>query len=181
MDLRPTRPDDANSLAEIYGHAVLHGLGTFEETPPTIAEMDARRVRVADFGLPHVVAVIGGRVAGYSCAAPFRPRPGYRFTAEDSVYVAPWAVGRGVGRALLLRVVEDCEALGLRRLVAAIGDSKNVASIAMHQACGFAVAGVLPAVGWKFGRWVDVVFMQRGLNGGHSETPKAPGLDLREP
>lgn len=180
MLVRPTLPSDAEALAAIYGDAALHGFGTFEETPPSPAEMEVRRARVVGFGLPHVVAELEGEVVGFACAVPFRPRPAYRYAAEDSVYVAPAAKGRGVGRALLERVVADCEALSLRRLVAAVGDSDNTGSIRLHEACGFTRAGVLPAMGFKHGRWVDVVFLQRALGAGDRGTPTAAGLMLGE-
>ena len=181
MLVRPTIPSDAAALAAIYGDAALNGLGTFEEAPPTPAEMEARRGRVAAHGLPHLVAEIDGDVVGYVCAVPFRPRPAYRFTVEDSVYVAPEAKGRGVGRALLQAVIAHCEAMGLRRMVALVGDSGNAGSIRLHEACGFVRVGVLPAVGFKHGRWVDVVFLHRPLGAGGAEPPLATGLRLEEP
>lgn len=181
MEVRPTTATDAPALAAVYGHAALHGLGTFEEEAPSPAEMEARRLRCTGLGLPHLVATLEGRVAGFAAAVPFRPRAAYRYTAEDSVYVAPWAQGRGVGGALLRALVAECEALGLRRLLAVIGDGGNAGSIALHRACGFVPAGVLPAVGWKHGRWLDVVLMQRDLNGGGAAPPDAPGLRLGEP
>ena len=180
MIVRATEPRDAAGLAEVYADAVLHGLGTFEEAPPSPAEMEARRAKVAGYGLPHLVAEDGGRVLGFAYAGPFRPRPAYRFTAEDTVYVHPGAKGRGVGRALLAEVVARCEAMGLRQLVALVGDSGNAASIRLHEALGFERAGLLPGVGHKHGRWVDVVWMRLELNGGAASAPGAAGLDLRE-
>ena len=158
-----------------------HGLGTFEETPPSPGEMEGRRLKVARHGLPHVVAERGGRVLGFAYAAPFRPRHAYRFTAEDSVYVHPEAQGLGLGRDLLAAVVSACGSRGLRRLVALVGDSGNAASLRLHEGLGFERAGVLAAVGFKHGRWVDVVWLQRALNGGDADTPATQGLDLREP
>ena len=182
MIVRPTESSDAAGLAEVYADAVLHGLGTFEEEPPSPAEMEARRRRVAGFGLPHlVVQDEGGRVLGFAYAGPFRPRPAYRYTAEDTVYVHPDAKGRGVGRALLSEVVKRCTALGLRQLVALVGDSGNASSIRLHEALGFERAGLLPAVGHKHGRWVDVVWMRLALGDGAASAPDAPGLDLQEP
>jgi L-amino acid N-acyltransferase YncA len=180
MRLRPTGPGDAPALAAIYGHAARHGFGTFEDAAPSPEEMERRRARIAALGLPHLVAELDGRAAGFACATPFRPRAAYRFTAEDSVYVAPWAQGRGVGRALLQGVAEACEAMGLRQLVALIGDSENAGSIALHRACGFEVAGVLPAVGFKHGRWVDVVLMRRALGPGAATPAGGGGLALGE-
>jgi phosphinothricin acetyltransferase len=166
MIVRPARPQDAPALAAIYAHDVLYGTGTFEEEPPGAEEMAARLTAVQDRGLPWVAAEVEGRVLAYAYAAPYRLRSAYRYTAEDSVYVAPEAKGRGLGRAVLQAVVVECEALGLRRLIGVIGDSANAASIGLHRALGFEPAGRLPAVGFKHGRWLDVVLMQRPLNGG---------------
>lgn len=177
MIVRPAVEADAPALAAIYGHAVLHGFGTFEETPPTTAEMAARWRNIVDRGLPYVVGEDdAGRVLGYAYAGPFRPRPGYRFTVEDSVYVAPDAVGRGVGRAVLAEVLSACQALGLRQVLAVIGDSGNLASIALHRALGFADVGVSRGLGFRHGRWVDVVHMQKALNGGDTRPPQGPGI-----
>lgn len=178
MIVRPATDEDAAALAAIYGHHVLHGFGTFETTPPDAAWMDRRRREVQGYGLPYLVAEAEGRVLGFAYASPFRPRPGYRFTAEDSVYVAPDAIGRGVGRAVLSEVVAACEALGLRQLVAVIGDSGNAASIGLHRSLGFQDAGVGRSLGHKHGRWVDIVWMQKALNGGDTRAPDAPGLAL---
>ncbi|WP_293675749.1 GNAT family N-acetyltransferase [uncultured Phenylobacterium sp.] len=178
MIIRAAEPGDAAALAAIYGHAVLEGFGTFEETPPSPAEMEARRAAVAARGLPYLVAEADGQVLGFAYAAPFRTREAYRFTLEDSVYVAPDAVGRGVGRAVLRAVVAACEALGVRQLVAVIGDSGNAASIGLHRSLGFAPAGVGRSFGFKHGRWVDVVWMQKSINGGDEHPPDGPGVDL---
>ena len=176
-NLRETTPADAPALARIYAHAVLHGIGTFEETPPAPAEMERRRGEVAGWGLPHLVACdAAGAVVGFACAAPFRTRVGYRWTAETSIYVDPAAQGTGVGAALLGAVVRRCEALGLRRLVAVVGGSENAASLAVHARHGFAPAGAIPGAGVKFGRWVDVVILHRALNGGAADLPDGPGL-----
>ncbi|MDB5477487.1 MAG: phosphinothricin N-acetyltransferase [Phenylobacterium sp.] len=178
MIVRAATEADAVALAAIYGHHVLTGFGTFETTPPDAAWMDGRRREVQGYGLPFLVAEEDGRVLGYAYASPFRPRPGYRFTAEDSVYVAPDAVGKGVGRAVLSQVVAACEAAGLRQLVAVIGDSENAASIGLHRSLGFEPAGVGRSFGHKHGRWVDIVWMQKALNGGDSRDPDRPGLSL---
>ena len=180
MIIRATGAADAEALAAIYGHAVLHGFGTFETVPPDAAAMNARRETVQGYGLPHLVADDGGQILGFAYAGPFRPRSGYRFTAEDSVYVAPDAQGRGVGRALLKPVLDACEAYGLRQVVAVIGDSGNVASIALHRALGFEHQGVGRSFGYKHGRWVDIVWMQKSLNGGDSREPDCPGIPLEE-
>lgn len=178
LTIRPARPDDAAALAAIYGDAVLHGSGTFEEVPPPPEEMAVRLAAIRAKGLPYYVAELDGAVAAYSYASPFRPRTGYRFTAEDSVYVAPSAKGRGLGRLLLSRVIADCEALQLRQLMAVIGGSENTASIALHTSLGFEMKGVMTGVGFKLGRWMDIVMMQRPLNGGIETLPTAPGLPL---
>jgi L-amino acid N-acyltransferase YncA len=178
MIVRPATEADAATLATIYGHHVLHGFGTFEETPPSPVEMDARRRGIVAHGLPYLVADAGGSVLGFAYANVFRPRAAYRYTVEDSVYVAPEALGRGVGRAVLGAVLQACEDLGLRQVVAVIGDSANAASIGLHAALGFQPAGVGGSFGFKHGRWVDIVWMQKALNGGDSHAPDAPGLRL---
>jgi phosphinothricin acetyltransferase len=178
MIVRAATEADAETLAAIYGHHVLHGFGTFETVPPAAAWMDARRREVQGYGLPFLAAETAGRVLGYAYASPFRPRPGYRFTAEDSVYVAPDAIGKGVGRAMLSEVIAACEAFGLRQLVAVIGDSQNAASIGLHRALGFEPAGVGKSFGFKHGRWVDIVWMQKPLNGGDTRPPDGAGLSL---
>jgi L-amino acid N-acyltransferase YncA len=161
--VRPCRADDLPAVAAIYAHHVLHGLASFEEVPPGEAELARRREEVLGHGLPWLVAELGGSVAGYAYAAPYRARPAYRFTVEDSVYVAPGLGGRGVGRALLGRLVGLCEAAGRRQMVAVIGDSANLGSVRLHERLGFRRVGVLEAVGCKHGRWVDSVLMQRAL------------------
>ncbi len=181
MRVRDAAPADAPALAAIYGHHVLNGVGTFEETPPTAEEMVRRLGAVCALGLPYLVAV-GPEVEeilGFAYASAFRPRAAYRYTAEDSVYVAPGQQGRGVGRALVSAVVARCEALGLRQLIAVIGGSENDASIGLHRSLGFEMKGVMPAVGFKHGRWVDVVQMQKSLNAGAAAPPSGLGLDLR--
>jgi phosphinothricin acetyltransferase len=178
MLIRPATQADAQALAAIYGHHVLHGFGTFEEAPPSAQDMDARRRAVIAHGLPWLVAEDAGRVLGYAYAAPFRPRAAYRYTVEDSVYVAPEAQGRGIGKAMLAQVLADCEALGLRQAIAVIGDSANAGSIALHAALGFTRQGLARSVGFKHGRWVDVVWMQKPLNDGDAGVPEATGLEL---
>ena len=154
---------DLPAIQAIYAHHVLTGLASFEELPPDLAEMARRRAELSARGLPHLVAEADGRVLGYAYAGPYRARIAYRFTVEDSVYVAPDATGRGLGRLLLARLIADCEALGARQMVAVIGDSGNAASIGLHRALGFEHTGTLRDVGSKFGRWVDTVLMQRPL------------------
>lgn len=177
--LRETGPADAAALARVYAHAVRHGIGTFEETPPLPAEMERRRLEAHGYGLPHLVAVdASGEVLGFAYGSPFRTRWGYRWTAETTVYVDPVAQGRGVGSLLVGGLVSRCEAMGLRQLIGVIGGSENAASLAVHARHGFVHAGLLPHVGVKFGRWIDVVFMRRDLNGGGADIPTAPGLPL---
>ncbi len=176
--VREATAADADAIAAIYAHAVLHGFGTFETVPPDAAWADAKRREVQGYGLPFVVAEADGRVLGYAYAGPFRARPGYRYTVEDSVYVAPDAQGRGVGRATLSAVLAACEAKGLRQVVAVIGDSENAGSIGLHKALGFEPAGVGRSFGYKLGRWVDIVWMQKPLNGGDARPPDGEGIPL---
>jgi L-amino acid N-acyltransferase YncA len=178
MIIRPAVEADAGALAAIYGHHVVHGLGTFEEVEPSAQDMAGRLAAVVGRGLPYLVAEIEGRVAGYAYAGLFRTRAAYRYTVEDSVYIAPDRMGQGVGKALLGEVIVQCEAMGLRQMVALIGDSGNSGSIGVHRSCGFAHVGVFTGLGFKAGRWVDVVMMQRALNAGDGSTPDAAGLSL---
>jgi phosphinothricin acetyltransferase len=178
MIVRDATPEDAEAMAAIYGHDAVHGTGTFEEAAPSAAEMTARLANLQARNMPWVVAEEDGRVLAFAYAAPYRPRAAYRYTAEDSVYVAPDAQGRGVGRAVLERIIAECEARGLRQLVAVIGDSANVGSVALHRALGFEPIGVLPDTGFKHGRWLDVVLMQKPLNGGSETPPEGPGIPL---
>ena len=159
-------------MQAVYAHHVLHGLGSFELEPPSVEEMAERRRAIVGLSLPYLVAAGGdGEVVGFAYAAPYRTRPAYRSTVEDSVYVAPTAQGRGLGRALLDEVVRRCVAAGTRQMVAVIGDSGNRGSVALHAAAGFREVGVLRAVGWKHGRWVDTVIMQRELGVGDGAAP----------
>ena len=178
MIVRPATAADAPALAAIYGDAVLNGFGTFEEVAPSAADMDGRRRAVQDMGLPYLVAEEDGAVLGFAYAGPFRPRAAYRYTLEDSVYVAPEAKGKGVGRTVLSAVIAACEALGVRQLMAVIGDSENAGSIGLHRSLGFEQTGVGRSVGFKHGRWVDIVHMQKPLNGGDGRAPDAPGITL---
>lgn len=180
MLIRAVEDADIPAMAAIYGHHVLTGFGSFEETPPTEEAMAGRIAAVRVLDLPWLVAEEAGEVVGYAYASAFRPRPGYRYTAEDSVYVAPEAAGRGVGRAVLSAVIARCEAMGLRRMLAVIGDSGNAASIGLHRALGFELVGIARGVGFKHGRWVDLVWMQRALNEGDQVPPAGAGLPLFE-
>ncbi|MCW5730072.1 MAG: N-acetyltransferase [Alphaproteobacteria bacterium] len=171
MLLRAALPADLPVVTEIYAHHVLTGLASFEETPPDIAEMTARFAAVRQAGLPWLVAEAGEKILGYAYASPYRSRPAYRFTVEDSIYVADGVRRRGVGRLLLARLIEECEAAGRRQMIAIIGDSANTASIGLHAAFGFRHAANLRSVGFKFGRWVDSVIMQRPLGPGDVSLP----------
>ncbi|MDB5431406.1 MAG: phosphinothricin N-acetyltransferase [Caulobacter sp.] len=181
LTIRPATAADAPALAAIYGHHCLHGFGTFEEEAPSAEEMAQRLAAVTARGLPYLVAERDGQVAGFAYAGPFRPRAAYRYTAEDSVYIAPDHQGQGVGKALLIEIIAACEALGLRQLMAVIGDSGNTGSLALHRSLGFEQTGMGHSVGFKLGRWVDIVHMQRALNGGDARPAEGPGLALREP
>ena len=169
--IRDFIPDDLETVTQIYAHHVLHGTATFEETPPSLDEMTHRYQKVRALGLPWLVAEADGVVSGFAYAAPFRERSAYRFTLEDSVYVDAAHHQRGVGRALLTELVARCEALGYRQMIAAIGDTANHASIGLHGALSFQRAGVYQKVGLKFGRWLDVVLMQRSLGEGDRSLP----------
>ena len=171
--VRASTDADVARCAEIYGHHVLHGTASFEVEPPSVEEMRKRRASVLDLGLPHLVAEVEGRVLGYAYAANWRPRPAYKFSVEDSIYIDHEAVGRGVGKALLPVLIEQCTALGKRQMVAVIGDSAQTPSIRLHQGCGFEMVGTIKSIGFKFGRWLDSVLMQRALGPGDSTPPGA--------
>ena len=170
--IRPSTGADLAAIVGIYRPEVLHGSASFELTPPEEAEMGRRRAAVLALELPYLVAEIDGAVVAYAYAGPYHARPGYRFTVEDSIYVASDARGRGVGGALLRELIARCEAWGARRMIAVIGDSANAASIALHARAGFRSIGCLPAVGWKHGRWLDSVLMQRALGEGEGTAPE---------
>ena len=163
MLVRDSREDDMGAVQAIYAHHVLHGTASFEEEPPSLPEMLRRRADVLARGLPYLVAELDGRVAGYSYASPYRARPAYRFSIENSVYVDQARPRGGIGRALLAALIERCEQGDWRQMIAVIGDSANAPSIGLHAALGFRSVGVLQAVGFKHGRWVDSVLMQRSL------------------
>ncbi len=169
--IRPAERDDLPTITAIYRHHVLHGFASFEEEPPGLAEMTRRFEEMLGRRLPYLAAVAGDRVVGYAYAGPYRARSAYRFTLEDSVYVASDAARSGIGRALLTRLIADCTPLGFRQMVAVIGDSAHVPSIRLHEALGFSRAGLLRSVGFKFGRWVDSVLMQRPLGPGDADMP----------
>jgi L-amino acid N-acyltransferase YncA len=170
--IRPSRDADLPAITAIYGHHVLHGTGTFETTPPTETEMTARRADVLGKGLPWLVLEDGGRVLGYAYCQWFKPRPAYRYSAEDSIYLHPDAAGQGLGRQLLAALLAQAEAAGVRKLIAVIGDSANAGSIGVHRALGFQQVGTIASCGWKFGRWLDIVLMDRVIGAGDSAPPQ---------
>lgn len=170
--VRDATPQDMASVQLIYAQHVLHGTATFEEAPPSLEEMQARRAIVLELGLPYLVAEIDGTVAGYCYATLYRPRSAYRYTIEDSVYLAPQYYGHGAGKALLSALIERCEAGPWRQMIAVIAGNQNVASIGLHRSMGFKHAGTQMATGYKFNQWIDVVFMQRHLSEGSSTPPR---------
>jgi len=175
LTLRPSVPGDLEAIARIYAWHAEHGTGTFELVGPDLDEMTRRRDDVLDKGLPWLVAARGGQILGYAYANVFRPRLAFRFSVEDSVYVAPAAQGQGIGRLLLAELIARCEARGARQMFAVIGDGANAASVGVHRSLGFTDVGVMRAAGWKFERWLDVVILQRRLGLGEH----APPLEAR--
>lgn len=169
--IRPSRDEDMPIITAIYAHHVRHSTGTFELTPPSQTDMGQRRAEVLSRGLPYLVAQDGEQIVGFAYCNWFRPRPAYRFAAEDSIYLAPEALGRGTGRALLAELIASAQRAGMRKLIAVIGDSANAASIGVHHACGFSHAGVLTSSGWKFNQWLDTVLMEKPLGAGNSTSP----------
>jgi L-amino acid N-acyltransferase YncA len=173
--IRPSRDDDVAAIAAIYGHHVLNSVASFEEAAPNAEEMAKRRTELVGRGLPYLVAERGSKVLGYCYAGPHRTRIGYRFSLEDSIYIDPGEIGRGIGKALLTQVVERSAALGYRQMIAVIGGSETTGSIRLHAALGFTHVGVLINIGFKFGRWVDSVLMQRPLGQGADTLPGRGG------
>jgi len=171
--IRPATDADIANITSIYAHHVLHGTGTFETTPPDEKDIEARRSDVLTRGLPYLVLEDATGVIGFAYCNWFKPRPAYRFSAEDSIYLAPEAVGKGLGRQLLTELIARAERCGVRQMLAVIGDSNNKGSIGVHQGCGFEHTGVLRSSGWKFNRWLDVVLMQRSLGLGDSAPAKS--------
>lgn len=169
--IRPSRDEDIAAIARIYGHHVLHGTGTFETTAPSETDMAQRRADVLGKGLPWLVLEVDGEVMGFAYGNWFKPRPAYRFSVEDSIYLAPEAAGRGLGRLLMTELLAALERAGVRKVMAVIGDSANAGSIGVHKALGFTHAGTIEACGWKFGRWLDIVLMQRPLGQGDRTPP----------
>jgi len=170
--IRPSTDADLPAITAIYAHHVLHGTGTFEIDPPTETDMAGRRADVLGRGLPWLVAEQDGQVLGFAYANWFKPRPAYRFSAEDSIYVADNARGMGLGRQLLAELIAQAEAVGVRKLLAVIGDSANAGSIGVHRALGFTDVGVMRSMGWKFGAWRDIVLMEKTLGTGDTTSPE---------
>ena len=169
--IRTADSTDIPAITRIYDHAVMYGTASFEIEPPDEIEMARRYNSLLNGGYPYLVAELDGAIVGYACAGPYRTRPAYHWTVEDSIYVAPAAYRRGIGRALLERLIEDSTAHGFRQMIAVIGDSAQTASIELHRAAGFRYVGNIENVGFKFGRWLDSVIMQRALGPGVSTTP----------
>ena len=171
MPIRTAEPRDIAAIIRIYAHAVEHGTASFELEAPDQAEITKRYKTLREGRFPFIVADVDGAVAGYAYAGPYRPRPAYRFTVEDSIYIDPTMQRRGIGRALLQRLLTEAEAEGFRQMVAVIGDSGQTASIELHKALGFRMVGTFEAVGYKFGRWLDSVMMQKPLGAGATTIP----------
>jgi L-amino acid N-acyltransferase YncA len=171
LEIRAATAADLPVVTKIYEQAVRHGTATFELVPPDLAEMTRRFNALMDGGFPYLIATLDGGVAGYAYAGPYRPRPAYRFTVENSVYLEPAAHRRGIGLQLMHRLIAECEARGFRQMIAVIGDSANAGSIGVHARCGFQMIGTHPSVGLKFGRWLDTVMMQLALGDGATNVP----------
>ena len=171
LEIRPATEADLPAITAIYDDAVRHGTATFELIPPDLVEMTRRYKALTEGGFPYFTALLEGRVAGYAYAGAYRPRPAYRFTVENSVYLEPAIHRRGIGLQLLQRLIAECEARGYRQMIAVIGDSANAESIGVHTRCGFQMIGTHPHVGLKFGRWLDTVMMQLALGAGATTVP----------
>jgi phosphinothricin acetyltransferase len=171
MPIRTAEPRDIAAITRIYAHAVEHGTASFELEAPDQAEITRRYTALCEGRFPFIVADINGQVAGFAYAGPYRPRPAYRFAVEDSIYIDPTMQRRGIGRALLQRLLAEAESEGFRQMVAVIGDSAQTASIELHKALGFRMVGSFEAVGYKFGRWLDSVMMQKPLGKGATTAP----------
>jgi L-amino acid N-acyltransferase YncA len=169
--IRHATQTDLPEITAIYDHAVRTGTATFELDSPGLGEMTARFTNLTGSGFPYFVATVDGRIAGYAYAGPYRPRPAYRFTVENSVYLPPEMHRRGIGLKLLTTLVDESAARGFRQMIAVIGDSANAGSIGVHTRAGFQMVGTHQNVGFKFGRWLDTVMMQRALGPGATTTP----------
>ena len=173
-NIRASSAQDIAAITAIYAHHVLNGTGTFETTPPSVEDMTARRADVLSRDLPFLVAEKDGQILGFAYCNWFKPRPAYRYSAEDSIYMADGERGRGAGKQLLTALGVEAQAAGVRKLIAVIGDSANQGSVRVHEAVGFTHVGVLKACGWKFGKWLDVVLMEKALGLGDSTSPELP-------
>ena len=171
--IRASHETDIPAITALYTDYVLHSTCTFEVDPPTQADMAARRAEVLGRGLPWLVLEEAGQVLGYAYCNWFKPRPAYRYSAENSIYLAPAAQGRGLGRMLLTGLAAQAEATGVRKLIAVIGDSGNAASVGLHRSLGFEPVGTIRSCGWKFGRWLDIVLMEKTLGDGDRSAPQA--------
>ena len=171
--IRPSTDTDIPAITAIYAHHVLHGTGTFETDPPSAQDMAARRSDVLSKNLPYLVVEDEAGVLGFAYCNWFKPRPAYRYSAEDSIYLAPSARGKGLGKLLLTELMAQAERRGVRKLIAVIGDSANQGSVGLHKACGFNHVGLLANCGWKFDRWLDVVLMDKTIGSGSSNPPNS--------
>jgi phosphinothricin acetyltransferase len=169
--IRPSQPNDMPAIKAIYKHHVLHGTGTFEIDPPSLEDMTARREDVLSKGLPYLVLENENQVVGFAYCNWFKPRPAYRFSAEDSIYLAADTAGKGWGRMLLAELCQAAEKAGIRKLIAVIGDSGNAGSIGVHTSLGFQHVGIVSGCGWKFERWLDIVMMEKALGLGQAHPP----------
>lgn len=170
--IRPSVDGDLVAITRIYAHNVLNGTGTFETSPPSEEDMRARRADVLGKNLPWIVLELGGQVVGFAYGNWFKPRPAYRFSVEDSIYLAPEALGKGLGKLLMAELLLQLERRGIRKVMAVIGDSANLGSIGVHRSAGFEHVGVIDSCGWKFGRWLDIVLMQKTLGLGNTTPPE---------
>ena len=172
--IRPSSDADLPAITAIYAHHVLHGTGSFETDSPSVADMTTRRADVLSRGLPYLVVEQDGEIAGFAYGNWFKPRPAYRYSVEDSIYMAPDLQGKGLGRALLAELMARFEAVGIRKVMAIVGDSANTGSVGIHLALGFTQVGIVDSCGWKFGAWRDIVIMQKTLGVGNTQPPNEP-------
>ena len=172
--IRPSSDADLPAITAIYAHHVLHGTGSFETEPPSVADMTTRRADVLSRGLPYLVVEQDGKIAGFAYGNWFKPRPAYRYSVEDSIYMAPDLQGKGLGRALLAELMARFEVVGIRKVMAIVGDSANTGSVGIHLALGFTQVGIVDSCGWKFGAWRDIVIMQKTLGVGNTQPPNEP-------
>ncbi|NYT86865.1 GNAT family N-acetyltransferase [Pollutimonas harenae] len=179
--IRDATPDDMAAIQAIYAHHVLRGTATFEEIPPSVQEMQARLAHIVSLGLPYLLAESNGQIAGYCYASSYRPRAAYRYTLENSIYLAENQMGRGLGKMLLHALINRCEQGPWRQMIAVIAGNNNLASIGLHRSLGFTHAGTQPATGFKFNQWIDVVFMQRALGAGSTTLPDSPAPSSPQP